>query len=480
MKKEYCYSSFPIAGLTLVLVVVTVYRAATTSFTHDESFTFNHYVTASLSDIFAYKVISPNNHLLNTLLMKWSGALFGPSEWALRLPNILAFIGYLWFGYLLVKRLPAVLQFPVFALLNANPYLLDFFALARGNGLSLFFLLAGVYWLIKWAEGGHFRTWIYSVLFSVAGVLSHLSLLYFFLALIITANLYGGFNRRKFFRLNLVSLIALLLLAAIMTSPVLKMIRADQFFYGGETGFWHDTVGTLWETFLYLRSAPPLLTILVKLLILIIMAVSTGILLFALFHGNREWFRRHRTLSAIFLLLTLSVIINMTQFYLIGTRLLIRRYGLLYYPLFILLAGFLAGLAMEKGALRNILWPLTWIFPLAALLHTGISFREGIFLDWQYERDTRAMMGHFAKDAGKQAFMKPVTMGIHWLYEPTINFYRQTRYPGLLNPVNRDGPAISADYYYIFRNEVNQVSWIGTRPVVVFTGGSTVLIRAGR
>lgn len=480
VKKEYYYSALPILFLAIVLAMITVYRSATTSFSHDESFTYNHYVTATLSDIFAFRVISPNNHLLNTLLMKWSGALFGPSEWALRLPNVLALLGYLWFGYLLVRRLPSSLQFPVFALLNANPYLLDFFALARGNGMSLFFLLAGVYWLIVWAEGGHFRCWIWSLLYGVAGVLSHFSLLYFFLALIITGNIFRGFARGIFLRFNLVNLVALLLLAAIMTFPVLKMIRADQFFYGGEQGFWYDTVGTLWETYQYLHVAPPLLTMMIKALILIIVATSAGMLLFVLYRRDRGWLHRHRTISVLFLLLIFSVIINLTQFHLIGTRLLIRRYGLLYYPLFILLAGYLAFLATRRSSFRRIFLPVIWIFPLAALLHTGLSLREGIFLDWQYERDTRKMMERFAEDAGKQGFRKPVTMGIHWLYEPTINFYRQTRYPGMLNTVNRDGPSIPADYYYIFRNQLMQVPWAGLRPVVVYAGGSTVLIRSGR
>lgn len=46
---------------------------------------------------------------------------------------------------------------------------------------------------------------------------------------------------------------------------------------------------------------------------------------------------------------------------------------------------------------------------------------------------------------------RKIKMGINWLFEPTINFYRQTLKIDWLLPVDRNGPTESDDYDYIFK-----------------------------
>jgi uncharacterized membrane protein len=96
--------------------------------------------------------MSANNHLLNTWLMKCSVNLFGESEFALRLPNVLAAGVYFFASGALLeklfeKRWQIVLAFLV---LTLNPFILDFFCVARGYGISLAMMMCGLLQITKY------------------------------------------------------------------------------------------------------------------------------------------------------------------------------------------------------------------------------------------------------------------------------------------------------------------------------------------
>ena len=96
----------PTTLAVLVLAVVfaaNVYRARTQSFTADEAVTYNNYVSAPLRATLTD--FDANNHVLNTLLEKVSAALFGASEFTLRLPSLAGGALYLAAVFLLCRRL---------------------------------------------------------------------------------------------------------------------------------------------------------------------------------------------------------------------------------------------------------------------------------------------------------------------------------------------------------------------------------------
>ncbi|UCH79018.1 MAG: glycosyltransferase family 39 protein [Candidatus Coatesbacteria bacterium] len=101
----------------------------------------------------------PNNHLLNTLLVKLSVSAFGPEPWALRLPNFVAGLGAMalvaaiagrWFG-----RAGAVGALAAAAI--ALP-VVHYSVLARGYGLALLFCLLAL-WSIERRHAGGGRGW---------------------------------------------------------------------------------------------------------------------------------------------------------------------------------------------------------------------------------------------------------------------------------------------------------------------------------
>ena len=60
--------------LGILLAIYTFYRASTLSITHDEGVISKIIDNYSSKDIFKYVI--PQDHMINTLLMKWSSELF--------------------------------------------------------------------------------------------------------------------------------------------------------------------------------------------------------------------------------------------------------------------------------------------------------------------------------------------------------------------------------------------------------------------
>src|SRR4051812_47189516 len=74
----------------ILLFIYIILRAKFAALTWDEGHTFFEFVRNPNWIPKNYNFMSANNHLLNTWLMKITVGLFGESEWALRLPNILS------------------------------------------------------------------------------------------------------------------------------------------------------------------------------------------------------------------------------------------------------------------------------------------------------------------------------------------------------------------------------------------------------
>src|ERR1700685_4340758 len=157
-------------ALVSIRTAVCAYRAATQSFVADEAFTFNTFVAGSWRDL--YFQYEANNHLLFSLLSKLSLSIFGDSEFALRLPSVIA-------GFFLMLGVWRVLEsvdsravrWVAFAAIALHPLLLDFCTAARGYGLATALLV----WALFAGMSRRYKT---------AGVL---------LGLAISANFTAGF-----------------------------------------------------------------------------------------------------------------------------------------------------------------------------------------------------------------------------------------------------------------------------------------------
>ncbi|MBK8500176.1 MAG: hypothetical protein IPL52_15475 [Flavobacteriales bacterium] len=124
--------------LLLLAWAYLIKRALGVSFSWDEAYSYLHHVKPLVLWPQAFDSMGANHHLLNVWGMCLSAALFGNGELALRLPNLLFFGVYAGAVLVLVRHATNVFHaLFLTALLVLHPYMLDFFALARGYGIGL-------------------------------------------------------------------------------------------------------------------------------------------------------------------------------------------------------------------------------------------------------------------------------------------------------------------------------------------------------
>jgi hypothetical protein len=437
-------SAFILGALGAVVLIYTLVRAAVLSFTHDESLTYLHYILEPLDVTLGFSGFSPaNNHILSSLLMRVSAGLFGASELALRLPSWLGHVLYVSGALLLVRGLrePAV-AFGTFAVLVANPFMLDFFSLARGYGLGLGFTLLGLYFLV-----GARRALLAFALLGFA-VLANFSFLNVYLAaaaVFFVQVLRTAAGHRLRILGPVAALSALLIYWA--ASTLLKLKEWGELYYGGETGFFADTVQSLVRGSLYGQPWTEPLVLPLSVLALVAFAASAPVL------WRRPW-EAGGLVAAITAVAALGILL---QHRLFEVRFVIDRAALFFLPLFFFTLGaavdrMLAALrARGLRAGRIALGASSGAVALLLLAYASVCANLTHTFSWKYDADTARMMADLVawREAREPGTARSRSLGVHWLYEPAVNFYIRSRGISWLEPVNRDGVA-SWDYDYYF------------------------------
>jgi hypothetical protein len=136
--------------LMLALFLTSVYRAATQSISHDEGMMFEAALTGSWSQVLNFEY--GNHHVLTDLLSKLGITVFGTSEIALRIPSLLGGLLYFYAVFRISALLFGEgFQFLLSAaFLSLNPFVLDYLSCARGYGLALGLFFYALYHVIRY------------------------------------------------------------------------------------------------------------------------------------------------------------------------------------------------------------------------------------------------------------------------------------------------------------------------------------------
>jgi hypothetical protein len=168
-------------------------RAARAPLTYDEANTYLSFISSNILAIFNFN--TANNHFLNSLLAKIVSAMAGTSEFALRLPNLLSYAAYLLFAFLILDRFvkTKIIVLCGYLLLSLNPFVLDYFSLCRGYGLSLGLLMASLFFFFSFLDKelgrkpDAYRYLQFSLTALGFGILANFSLLNVYLSLVVFA-----------------------------------------------------------------------------------------------------------------------------------------------------------------------------------------------------------------------------------------------------------------------------------------------------
>lgn len=167
-----------ISGFIFIYLVT---RAITIPLYFDELQTLNSFVkTGYLSPYNEYR--AANNHLVNTYLTSISYHVFGESPLSLRLFNLISFIPFSIYIFLLGKHLKSgFTRWAFFIGLLFSLNIIAFFSLSRGYGLSLCFMIMTIYYLYNTFFRKEIKNIVLCVIFMLLGLFSNFSLLLFVL-----------------------------------------------------------------------------------------------------------------------------------------------------------------------------------------------------------------------------------------------------------------------------------------------------------
>ena len=213
--------------------------------TIDEAATFFHYI--HLGKFWpGIAHWDANNHVLNSLLSWLSYSAFGNSELAIRLPNVLAGVLYFYYAYKLSFQVSNKrLRWSLFLALACSRFVIEFFALTRGYGMSMAFMMVGVFYLYRWMKDGTSSSVLLGVIAIQVATLANLSVLLvnlLFLGWIIYWLLVTRPSFKPAFLLVFVIQLSCLYW---FTDLSFELKERGLLYYGEGTGFWEVTVTSI-------------------------------------------------------------------------------------------------------------------------------------------------------------------------------------------------------------------------------------------
>lgn len=246
MKIKQATIFFFLSGLWIAYLTIRAYYVP---FTFDESATFFHFVQP-VDFWFFTSLPDANNHLINTLLTYLSYTIFGSSKFALRLPNLLVSLIFLYYLYrtsLFLKN--NSIRWIFLLSLMFSHYFMEFFAVSRGYGLSMAFLFGTLYYLMKFSTDISIKHLCYISGFLFLVLFSNLSMLVLAIAIIAYQIIVLLFskkinNKQLLYRLALIFLLEVL--PIVFAAYYMFYLQGrDSLYYGDTSGFWTLTVMSL-------------------------------------------------------------------------------------------------------------------------------------------------------------------------------------------------------------------------------------------
>jgi len=409
-------------ALFVLLFLYLLLRAYFVEPLHDEVATFYHYIESGV--YWGDKMqVDANNHLLNSWLCRGIYRIFGEGFFMLRLPNVLAFILFYWGIVKLIKPLRSNFsRMMILLALTCIPFMLEYFAYARGYGLSLGFFVCSLVYLRKFTVLKKGKYVLLTYLFLALTVYSNLTFLVSSILAVLLIVLFQLIYRQKFSlteQLLMLGSHAIFLVALMPAVSFAQRLReAGALYYGSLDGFWNVTGKTLSRYILFYEA---------YWLKWLFALAAAGCIIFLVSKwrskGTVKFFREPETMFAWFLFGNCAAILFMAK--VMHVNYPEDRVGMYLVVLFILLAGFILG-RHKKGSQALVLllfFPLVFIPKInlstsvfspddrmsqeffnavvaKADRHTTISVDPLMRLTWSY-MDRKQPYEHFVSDSRK-------------------------------------------------------------------------------
>lgn len=442
---RYIFISLSVIALAYVLAC-----AIHIPLTVDEAWTYIEFVSAStISNVVNMDHPVANNHIFNSLLTKLFAGLSN-SELSLRMPNILALMLYSFSAYSISQRLSANrwLQLCLFIALHSNISLLKFFAMSRGYGLSIAFMLFSISQLLTLASNLRNKYTIHLCL--GAAVLSvyatfvtlHAATAIFMLAAFYQYSYYGKNTSKSAIKQLWPVMLYGLIAVALCIKPLLRLVAAEQFYWGGDKNFIDDTMFTMmqdiagYNTTIAYRDAllaPTIILICIALLSLIPKLRSAT-----------------RTQLAIPAILVWCLLCANIQFYVLGSKLLMHRTALFLFPLFVL--SVFSAISIYHPQSKKLTYGVGNVIATALLWATLANMNLKPVDEWWFDADNKLVLERI--NAEPKTKPEEIKLLPYVFCGNSINYYIERKYSGKIIPppiirVEDVTDYLSYDYMYL-------------------------------
>ncbi|MBL7930372.1 MAG: hypothetical protein JNL60_00635 [Bacteroidia bacterium] len=412
-------------NLSYLLLSVFVFgyvllRAMISDITYDEVWTIFDFIPNSYFHILNFTPPDTNNHILNSISIKFLYSFLPDTVFVARIPNVIALLFYLFFAVKLCKKfLGGWKGLLLFVALTLNPYALDYFGLARGYGMMLGMQMAALYHVFKYFETKQNKHLFYLSLFSLLMILANFSSLYFYLGWLGVFFISLWKDREYVFTRTAIVMLFTILITVIIWEPIRKLIEINGFYVGGTTGFYEDTIWSLVRYSIYEMERSDWNQLLSSALF----TASVVCVLLAFFgegHKNRFWLSLG--------ILSITALATIVQHYVLKGFYLIDRTALFFYPVMILTLFF----AIDRFDMSRLSMTLSLLIAFLILLNFVLNANTYKSLNWYFDAHTEEMLSYINKVGEKEKRKQKIDYS--WPFESSLAYYMKSgKYPFIEN-----------------------------------------------
>lgn len=449
----------------LVLLTLLLMKAKDSSITHDEALSFITYAPQSFLDLILYNQdVSANNHLLNSIWMKALRILGTTSPFALRLLSISGFILAVYSLFLFFRKTPLWIR-PVLVLIPlANPFLLDFFVLARSYGFSFGLMLLSLALLNQGLENSNHNKIRWAILAAIFATVGNFNLIYFYVPSFIVLAVFmlaQGQSLKDLFLLNRKVFITAFVAFVYVFYVFRKLKSHGQLYFGGNEWFGSHLINDQFWCLNYEKQYP-FQMMAYNIWQIVYWALLLLPLLFLPFKELRKEnsFKNWVVVWLVFLGASLLIEFNHRV---LDSLYPLKRTALFMTLLFTLnLASFLGWLFSQQ--LLKI--PTTFvIFALGGSLfyHVIISFPPLKFREIPYDYKNTEVLNLLDQIHSERK--SKLDLSVNWQVFPAFEFYRQTQKIDWLPVFKREDIRPDAEYLYLFKEDFETIDTTNHRCV---------------
>lgn len=416
---------------SIVTFIIVALRSSLVPFAHDEVATFYYYIQSESFLPFSSHV-DANGHFLNSLLSWIAYKLFGSSEFALRIPGLLAYLILCIGVYKFVisfKSLTSKIILTSCFILSFN--ILNFYSLCRGYGLSISFLVIGLFYFFSYIKNLNFRQLIYSFILLQLGLSASLTLVFTSLLIAVITFVFQFKNKIAFKPSNLILFTIYFALVMFWVKYGFYLQENGGLYYGGGDNYWTVTFKSLIDTVIYTSN--------IAFVVVILVFLFLSAIWFKELFSKRLQFIFDSQFAISFLLLVALII----AFYLLKLVLNVNypedRTGLFFYILFCISIAYLCDEIQLKLNYSFFIIPAFFVLHFATHLNFG-KHQWGFY-------ETMPKDFYNALVSEQKHSKEPISIGGHRVLELLYSFYNYNSDTKLNHMVPPEQMHMNCDYY---------------------------------